>query len=441
MSDTKFSDILQEIVDSTDILNRERLLKNDRYLAQTLVYDSVFGKGLFRAGKLKQTMTRHKADINTECDRLKCNAGVQDLLDLVSSENGHIDKEVDSIPRYVRVNTLKTTTECVIQEFESDGWEQLTYSQDYDSFIGCIGRLGDGQFMKDLHIPDLLVFPPGTDLHDNKFCESGEIILQDKASCFPAFILSPPEGACVIDCCAAPGNKTSHLASIMQNKGCVFISVKNVYILIREKFLLLTKVKRGMKVLKELINKAGVTCVETFRQNFCMADPEDECFSDVEYILVDPSCSGSGIVGRMNHVTDDDSSSSKDRLQNLAAFQTSILIHALSFPNVKKVVYSTCSVLEEENEEVVEKVMSEMHEKFKVKKVVPDWPDRGHECFEHASKCLRMSSEKALTNGFFVACFKRRKEKLESVETNEKSGKRKCENNDDKNTKETKVDS
>ena len=92
----------------------------------------------------------------------------------------------------------------------------------------------------DPHIPHLVVFPPGQDLHDHPMVDSGHLILQDKASCFPAYILARAMGFAksvksyqndgedferklkwsgeagkvdVIDACAAPGNKTSQIAS------------------------------------------------------------------------------------------------------------------------------------------------------------------------------------------------------------------------------------
>ncbi len=81
-------------------------------------------------------------------------------------------------------------------------------------------------FAQDEHIPNLLLFSPQTTFHDDPLYKSGKIILQDKASCFPAVVLSPPsrEGTYVIDATAAPGNKTSHLSAIMGNKGkvCAF---------------------------------------------------------------------------------------------------------------------------------------------------------------------------------------------------------------------------
>jgi len=80
--------------------------------------------------------------------------------------------------------------------------------------------------MKDEHVPDLLLFPPNTSFQDDPLYTSGKIILQDKASCFPALVLSPPstEGSVVIDATAAPGNKTSHLSALMKNNGKVRLS-------------------------------------------------------------------------------------------------------------------------------------------------------------------------------------------------------------------------
>jgi 25S rRNA (cytosine2278-C5)-methyltransferase len=78
-------------------------------------------------------------------------------------------------------------------------------------------------FIKDKHIPNLLAFPAQTSFQDDIAYTSGKIILQDKASCFPAAVLAPPSSnrACVIDATAAPGNKTSHLSALMEGKGTV----------------------------------------------------------------------------------------------------------------------------------------------------------------------------------------------------------------------------
>ena len=60
-----------------------------------------------------------------------------------------------------------------------------------------------------------------------------------------------------------------------------------------------------------------------------------------------------GIAGRMGSLTEDDNSYSEERLKKLSSFQSVILKKALSFPAVKKVVYSTCSIHSEENEQVL----------------------------------------------------------------------------------------
>lgn len=78
-------------------------------------------------------------------------------------------------------------------------------------------------FTRDAHIENLLLFPPQARLIDTPEYSDGRVILQDKASCFPAFVLAPPvhPRSVIIDATAAPGNKTSHLSALMGNQGKV----------------------------------------------------------------------------------------------------------------------------------------------------------------------------------------------------------------------------
>lgn len=108
------------------------------------------------------------------------------------------------------------------------------------------------------------------------------------------------------------------------------------------------------------------------------------------------------------------------RLQKLAGFQIKILRSALTrYPNVKKVVYSTCSLNPEENEDVVRQVL-ETNNEFKL--VPADtfmnkaWVNFGSSDFGNIGKyCLYARPDEDLTNGFFLAVF----ERLEEGENNE----------------------
>lgn len=147
--------------------------------------------------------------------------------------------------------------------------------------------------------------------------------------------------------------------------------------------------------------KAGISCVKPKLGDFLHEDPSDKKYANVKYILCDPSCSGSGIVSRMDDLTNDERSESKERLEKLAAFQKKILLKALSFPKAEKVVYSTCSVHEIENEGVVREVLKEVKDKYELQNIDISRPD--------ASGFIRLSPKTDVTNGFFVSCFKRKK--------------------------------
>ena len=130
-------------------------------------------------------------------------------------------------------------------------------------------------------------------------------------------------------------------------------------------------------------------------------------------------CFISGIVDRFDITANDLSSKYahdwklESRLNSLMNFQAMLLNHALTFPNVKKVVYSTCSVHEQENESVIRDVLFK-NQAFDLQKVFPNIPSRGLNKegindFD-MSCCLRLNPSKDLTNGFFVACLMKKKD-------------------------------
>ena len=94
---------------------------------------------------------------------------------------------------------------------------------------------------------------------------------------------------------------------------------------------------------------------------------------------------------------------------NSLPMQVKILSHALTFPAVERLVYSTCSVHAEENELVVARVLPLAHELgFHLASALPAWPRRGLPGLcEGAERLLRVDPEQDQTDGFFVALFER----------------------------------
>lgn len=189
--------------------------------------------------------------------------------------------------------------------------------------------------------------------------------------------------------CAAPGLKTTHLANLMKNKGRIYA------------------VERDATRYKLLCDNAADFGVIKAINDDCLL-VGDEQAPGVEYILLDPSCSGSGMVSRLKLNEEYD----KQRLYRLGGLQYKLLCHAMNaFPAAKRIVYSTCSICPEENEDIVQgalkhnghfKLMDgkEMLGKEWLNFGSPDYPGTGE-------KCLYARSETDLTLGMFVAVFER----------------------------------
>lgn len=265
----KFSSILEEIIESTKLLKQTKLKMP---IAKVLVYDLLMGKGLKCGGSWKAVMVKHRSRLQAALARMKVKQKVSKNEDLLPESVQRLAE--NQLPRYVRVNTLKTTVEDVVDYLKRDGLVYLGPASRLDDLT-----LQERAFVRDLHLPELLVFSPKTDFHDHFLYKAGHIILQDKASCLPAYLLNPPPGSHVIDACAAPGNKSSHLAAIMRNKGKLFAFDLDA---------------KRLATMSTLLLRAGITCQQLANQDFLKVDPESPQYRDVEYVLLDPSCSGSG---------------------------------------------------------------------------------------------------------------------------------------------------
>ncbi|XP_059141753.1 28S rRNA (cytosine-C(5))-methyltransferase-like [Physella acuta] len=381
--------ILEEILSdcSGNGFMKEEIVDGSHEMALVLLYEYLLGKNFGRNVHFRKVLLQYKTDFKNAAAKIIAKHTAKDLKSVVKLLTK--DKSI-KIPRYMRVNLIKSTVEDVVGELQSEGWEYIGKIESA-SFKDTVLSMSSSQFGLDPHLPDVLVFPVGTDFHAHYLTTDGKLIQQDKASCMPGHILNPPPGSTVMDCCAAPGNKTSHIASLMKDNGKVIAMDVNF---------------KRLNIMSDLLKRSGASCIELVHQDFLTVEASSSDASNIDYILMDPTCSGSGMIGQLQgkDVNDHD----EHRIEGLKRLQISLLKHALRFPSVKRVVYSTCSIHKEENEEVVEEVMGQVSNHYRFVKVLPHWEGgRGLKEFPHAEYFLRTTPEQNLTQGFFVACFER----------------------------------
>ncbi|KAL2271574.1 hypothetical protein VTJ83DRAFT_945 [Remersonia thermophila] len=299
---SKWSVILKEVVENSELLQTEKRLTPA--LSILLVHDLLLSKkgiALPASHGLRLAVEKHKARLQAELTRArvrrKC-ATVDDLRALVDAELG------PAHPRWIRINALKTTLDDQLDTT----FRGFVVVPSIDEVVASAGQ-GRRVICLDGHVPNLIAASPGVDFTKTEAYKSGAIILQDKASCFPAYLLDPrPEDGDVIDACSAPGNKTTHLAAILHERrasgaggsGGAVAWAPRQGAQPAPRVLAFEKDAQRAEVLKKMVHKAGAGDVTTVHggADFLQTNPDAPEFRRVGALLLDPSCSGSGIVGR-----------------------------------------------------------------------------------------------------------------------------------------------
>ena len=378
----KYADILQELLSNSDTVLSE--LDVNRGIFLVMAYELLFGKGKIKGGgQVKRVVVRHMDALSTELVTLMRERGVKQKEELLPERL----LTAARMPTYVRVNELKLKI--------SEG-------------LALIQKACPEAQLDDL-IRGLVRLPPGApSLGQSAAVKDGQLIIQDKASCIPSQTLADQwEGGDVIDACAAPGNKTSHVAARLFTMNDEEHSEAQVTITAFDRN------ARRAALLRRRLDEAGAHAVNVLNEDFLAADVTSPAFSRVRSVLCDPSCSGSGLVRSLDRAGDAsaEASAANDpaRLESLQRLQVSVVSKAMSFPLVRHVVYSTCSVHAAENEDVVAEVLR-AHPGWDVMcpPSMAQWKRRGQHHAElsqvQSSALIRCEPEDGL-NGFFVANF------------------------------------
>lgn len=424
LSAARYKPILDLVIQNSGILKAEKKLTYA--VTILLVHDLLISKTGITAGKgpIKDSILRHKTRLKAELTKAKIKLNVSDIrtynIDVSVAESG-TDRRV----RWVRLNALNKTDSVSSRDQKQVSLTELLGFTSTERFPPA-----ENTIYKDVYIPDLYAINNKHTARLTALSEykQGKLIIQDRASCFPAYILRPSAKDVVIDACAAPGNKTTHLCALMAEGGSQ-----------QGKVIAFERDPQRFKVLQKMTQNASAS-VAILNRDFTLPFTASQAIAklgvkpdEVTKILVDPSCSGSGIFRRDDTVSapnenepeqeqQRESQEDRNRLLKLSIFQTEIVKHALTaYPKVERVVYSTCSIHAQENEVVVRNLLDD----DKVQKlgwtvmerrdVIPSWPRRGlkqyfdglEKSFDIAEGCIRAEPNVDGGIGFFVVGFER----------------------------------
>lgn len=264
-------------------------------------------------------------------------------------------------PTDIRCNTLRISEEALLEKLTALGAAPKALS----AFPGGIELGESGPFFR------------------SSLLKEGLAYVQNRASMLPALVLAPEAGETILDMCAAPGSKTTQIAALMGDTGR--IAAWDIYPHKAE--LIRANAKRlGMRSITAAVHDSSV--------------PQKKLFAHYDRVLLDAPCSGLGVIRRKPEIR------WRRKEKDLAVFpamQKKLLDAAAQYVKPGGIlVYSTCTLLREENEGIVEDFLA-AHPEFELLPIALP-------CFTAESGMLTLYPDIHESDGFFAARLRRNDE-------------------------------
>ncbi len=263
-------------------------------------------------------------------------------------------------PLTLRTNTLKLSREELMERFKGRGLTPIP--TEYSS---------EGIWLKD---------PPP--VFEIPFLNDGLFVIQDEASQLVTSILDPKPGEKILDGCASPGGKATHMAQRMGNEGEIYA-------------LDLTRDK--LTLIEEMSRRLGIKIVKTLKGDATQPIPLLEGMK-FDRVLADVPCSGFGTLRRNPDLK---WRKREEEIKRLRELQLTLLSNLSAYVREGGIlVYSTCTIFQEENENVIEDFLKE-HREFRLESVSEILPKKGSTLISNGF--FKTFPPKDEMDGFFAA--------------------------------------
>ncbi len=282
---------------------------------------------------------------------------IRKMRELLGDEAEELFKSLNREPTIsVRVNTLKATVKEVLDHLKRTA-KNVTLSK---------------------VVPTVIRFEGPYDFDKSKLYRKGKFVVQEEASALASILLDPKPNETVVDMCSAPGGKAIHMAELMRNRGVIHaFDIDEL------------RIKR----MEELIERCGVKIIKIYRMDARKAlEVLGEGIADK--VMLDAPCTSDGTLMKNPELR---WRIREEKIRELAELQFELLNVGIDLLKPSgRILYCTCSMFKEEDEDVVERVLRERRDVRLI-------PIKGYYSEGFLKGTVRAFPHKHNTIGFFYA--------------------------------------